>query len=297
MQRLLLVFAMMLVVPALADPGLERAPVDGGYLTYQERGDGEAVLMIHGALIADTFLPVMNDPTLADYRLIRYRRSGYADSAPLDVAPEAFLERAANDVVALLDHLDVERAHLVGHSSGAVIAMDLALRSPERVHSLVLLEPPMMDVPAAEALREVIGEAGSLFEAGDSAAAVDAFLRRLAQPDWHGIEEVVPGATEQAIADAETFFGVEALSIDAFEFDQDRADRLSMPVLYVLGSESSAVAGAKGYFEQGKALLLDMLPNAEAVTLDGVNHTLHIGYPERVLPVVAEFLEQHPIDY
>jgi pimeloyl-ACP methyl ester carboxylesterase len=297
MKSLLLVIAMMLLAPAQADPGLERAPVDGGYLTFQELGDGEAVLMIHGALIADTFIPVMDNPALADYRLIRYQRSGYADSASLDIAPEDFLEHAVNDAVALLDHLEVERAHLVGHSSGAVIAMALALQSSERVRSLVLLEPPMMDVPAAEALLQVIGEAGSHYEAGDSAAAVDAFLSRLAQPDWHGIDEAVPGATEQAIADAGTFFGIEAPGIGEFEFDQDRADRLTMPALYVLGSESSAIAGADGYFEQGKALLLDMLPNAQAVILEGVNHTLQIGYPERVVPVIARFIEQHPIEY
>ncbi len=295
MKRLILVLGMVLVATAQAGPGLERAPVADGYLVYQERGDGEAIVMIHGALISDTFIPVMDEPALSDHRLIRYQRSGYADSVPLDIAPEAFLDRTVADAMALLDHLDVERAHLVGHSSGAVIAMELALQAPERVHSLVLLEPPMMAVPAADQLMERIKYAGSHFEAGDAEAAVDAFLSRLARPEWREMEDVVPGSVDQAIGDAATFFALEVPGLAEFEFDRERASRITQPALYVLGSESSGVAGADGYFEQGKALLMDKLPNAESVTLDGVDHTLQILHPERVARVIAEFVSLHPI--
>jgi len=295
MKRLILVLGLVFGVTAQAGSGLERAPVDGGHLIYQERGDGEAIVMVHGALVADSYIPVMDQPALSDHRLVRYQRSGYADSATLDIAPEAFLERAVADAIGLLDHLDIERAHFVGHSSGAVIAMELALRAPARVHSLVLLEPPMMAVPAADQLMERIDYAGSHFEAGDAEAAVDAFLSRLARPEWREIEEVVPGGVDQAIGDADTFFALELPGLAEFEFDRERAARLTQPALYVLGSESSGMAGADGYFEQGKALLLDKLPNAESVTLDGVNHTLQMGYPERVAPVIAEFVTRHPI--
>ena len=53
-------------------------------LEYEERGDGEPVLLIHGALIATTFVPLMSEPALADrYRLIRYHRAGQILSKPM----------------------------------------------------------------------------------------------------------------------------------------------------------------------------------------------------------------------
>jgi pimeloyl-ACP methyl ester carboxylesterase len=297
MRCLLPFLVTILVAPVLASPGLERAPVNGDYLTYQQRGDGEAILTIHGALVADSFVPIMEAPALERFQLIRYRRSGYADSASLDIPPEAFLDRAVADAVALLDHLEVERAHVVGHSSGAVIAMELALRWPDRVHSLMLLEPPMSMVPAAEELFAIIGKAAAHHGQGDSAAGVDVFLTHLTRPEWQQLmDDRVPGAVDQAVADADTFFDLEVPGLGEFEFDAERAARLSMPILYVLGSESSAIAGAEGFFEQGKELLLNKLPNAESITLDGVDHSLQIGFPEKLAPVIAEFAARHPIE-
>ena len=70
----------------------------------------------------------------------------------------------------------------------------------------------------------------------------------------------VPGAVDQAIADADTFFDLEVPGLGEFEFDSERAARLSIPAIYVLGSESSAIAGADGFFEQSRDLLISKLP-------------------------------------
>lgn len=298
MQNLLPAWSLILVVAAQAGLPLERAPINGDFLTYQQRGEGEAILTIHGALVADAFLPILDQPALEGYRVIQYRRSGYSNSAALDLAPEEFLDRAASDAIALMDYLGIDRAHLVGHSSGAVIAMKVALREPDRVQSLVLLEPPISTGPAAETLFAHIGRAGSYHEAGDSAAAVDAFLSRLIRPEWQALMgDQVPGAVDQATEDAGTFFELEVPGLSEFIWDEKRAARLSMPALYVLGSESSSIAGADGFFEQGKTLLVSQLPNAESITLDGMDHSMQIGFPEQLAPIVAEFAARHPIEH
>lgn len=298
MKKLFPALTLILIAPVLASPPGERAPINGDSLAFQEGGEGEAILTIHGALVADAFVPILDQPALEGYQVIQYRRSGYSNSAAPDLAPEDFLDRAAADAIALLDHLDIDRAHLVGHSSGGIIAMEVALRAPERVQSLVLLEPPTATGPAAEALFAHVGRAGSYHEDGDSAAAVDAFLTRLTGPEWEElINERVPGAVDQAIADAGTFFDLELPGLSEFNLDEALGAQLPMPALYVLGSESSAIAGADGFFEQSKELLINKLPNAESITLDGMDHSMQLGFPERLAAVVAEFVARHPVEH
>ena len=65
--------------------------------------------------------------------------------------PVSFAEHAA-DAAALLDHLGIRRAHVAGHSTGAIIALQLAVDRPDLVHSLALLEPLQLFSPSAAAL-------------------------------------------------------------------------------------------------------------------------------------------------
>lgn len=92
---------------------MQCADIRGGKLEYEDRGDGEPVLLIHGALIAGSFLPLMDEPSLANYRLIRYHRRGYAGSTNVEGPPNTYIKQAAADAATLLQHLRVEQAHTV----------------------------------------------------------------------------------------------------------------------------------------------------------------------------------------
>ena len=127
---------------------MDRAPVDGGHVEYLLHGSGDPILFIHGAGIADAFVPLMNRPPLAGLQQIHYRRRGYGQSTAAGGPPESFMARAAADAAQLLAHLRVDGAHVVGHSSGALIALDLACNTPHAVRSLALLEPPLLGVPS-----------------------------------------------------------------------------------------------------------------------------------------------------
>jgi len=96
-------------------------------------------VLIHGALIADAFRPLLAEPALRDqYRVIHYHRRGYGGA---HTAAAVDLARQAADCRALLHHLGVRRVHVVGHSLGGTIALRLALDAPDLVHALALLEP------------------------------------------------------------------------------------------------------------------------------------------------------------
>jgi 3-oxoadipate enol-lactonase len=258
-------------------------------LEYESHGDGEPVLLIHGSQVARTFLPLAREPALARrHRVIRYHRRGFAGS---ERAPTPFgIEDQAADARALLARLGVERAHVVGHSYGAVTGLQLALDAPKLVHSLVLLEPPL---PTPELVADLVPQvlaAAAAYRTGDAAAAVDAFMRAVCGPDWlAATATVLPGAAEQAARDVATFFEVEVPALQGWAFDRERASRLAAPVLYVVGSDSAPI------FEAARRDFTAAVPRAESVVLPGLDHLLHVRDPARVADVVAGFLARHAL--
>ena len=89
--------------------------LEGIILAVDEAGSGEPVVLIHGALIADAFQPLLTEPALADsYRLITYRRRGYEGSS--SVSGSFSLQEQASDCAGLIRHLGLKRAHLVGQT-------------------------------------------------------------------------------------------------------------------------------------------------------------------------------------
>ena len=98
---------------------MERAPVNGAKVEYEVTGAGEAALLVHGAQLAEAMAPLVDTAALEGFELIRYHRRGHAGSS--HPAPPSIAEHA-DDAAALLDHLDHGHAHVIGHSSGAIVA-------------------------------------------------------------------------------------------------------------------------------------------------------------------------------
>jgi pimeloyl-ACP methyl ester carboxylesterase len=270
---------------------MERTEVNGVTLEYEVRGTGEPVLLIHGAHIADAYAPLLAEPALGSrYRLIAYHRRGFAGSSRAPT-PFSIAEQAA-DAAAVLRHLNVDQAHVVGHSSGGAIALQLALDAPAVVHSLVVLEPALLMVPSGEQFGAAVAPVVAAYEAGDKAAAVDGFLRTaLENPNYRStIDPVLPaGWFEQVMADADTFFQVELPSVGAWPFDEAAARRITQPVLAVLGAESGPL------FIEGHALVRRWIPQAESFVLPGATHTLQMQNPRGMAEALAGFFARHPL--
>src|SRR5215210_5948512 len=139
---------------------MQSVNVNGVDLEYEVTGAGEPVLLV-SSVLADGFLPLLAEPALTDrYRLIRYHKRGWLGST--HTPPPVSIADHAGDAAALLDHLGVPRAHIAGHSSGAAVAVQLALDNPTIVQSLVLLELSLLSVRSAAGR---LGKAGAAFEA------------------------------------------------------------------------------------------------------------------------------------
>jgi pimeloyl-ACP methyl ester carboxylesterase len=259
-------------------------------LEYQITGRGEPVLLIHGALIADAMLPLAREPILTgSYRLIRYRRRGHGGSDP--VSGTIAMGQGGQDARALLSHLDVERAHVIGHSGGGAIALDLALQAPSLVRSLALLEPALLPPAVLPQLLEEVTHVLEAHRAGDDRRAVDLWMHVVnCGDDWRSVVAgTVPGGAEQAEKDASTFFDAEFPAFPSWEFGPEQASRISQPILHLQGAESGPrMAASRAHF-------LSLFPRAEAVVLPGLNHAMQMGNSKRVAEALAPFLSRYPL--
>jgi pimeloyl-ACP methyl ester carboxylesterase len=135
---------------------MQHAKVNSIELQHEVVGSGEPMLLIHGAHIADALQPLVAEPALGRFQRIRYHRRGLGGSTyPVDAGPTSVAVQA-EDAVRLLDHLGVDRAHVVGYSWGGAIALELAAQDPTRVASLVLLEPAILATPAGAAFTRAV---------------------------------------------------------------------------------------------------------------------------------------------
>jgi pimeloyl-ACP methyl ester carboxylesterase len=259
-----------------------------GAVEYDTKGEGEAILFIHGAIVADSFMPLMDEPTMAGYRLIRYRRRGYGKSDP--PAGDPRIEEQAQDARDLLAHLNVTSAHVVAHSGGGPITIQLALDAPELVHSLVLLEAALQNAEWAAAFHDLITPLIEMHRAGESAKAVHLWMKSGGDPDWQRhIEANIPGARDTAVADAPGTFEYDLEAMRHWDFEAVGASRIRQPVLDIVGSRTAAAR------QPVTDMLHAAIPHAEMVTVQDSDHSLQMTKPAVVAQVIAEFLRRHPI--
>ncbi len=267
---------------------MQISDADGNRLEFESRGTGEPVLLIHGSVIADSYVPILAEPSLSGFRLVRYRRRGYGGSMH-SAAPVSIADQAA-DCAALMRHLGIERAHLVGHSYGGAIAMQLALDFPAAAHSLALLEPALLfKVAGADKLSERLLPMRVKYQSGDKAGALEHFMGEIEGPAWRNAVDAVPGAWQMAIADADNFFQVEGLALAQWGFSAADARRIRQPILAMVGADSVPP------FHQTHALALAWFPHAEPVEIPGATHMLMMVKPRAVAEAISAFLSRHPI--
>ncbi|MBA3262089.1 MAG: alpha/beta hydrolase [Thermoleophilaceae bacterium] len=281
---------------------MERARVNGVELEYEVAGSGEPVLLLHGGLLADENGPLLGQPALTDsYRVINYHRRGFAGSEHPD--GKAQIADQVADARALLDELGVERTHVVGHSLGGVIGLQLALDHPEMVHTLALLEPALMGAIAKslagpeaaaksqEDFRAGMAHVNEIFETGDRRGALQAFLETRAGGAFREVLDwlTTTGEFDQAVRDADTFLQVEMPAAYAWNFTPEDARRVEQPLLSVLGVQSPERA------QKVHEILRQWAPQAEELKLENAEHALPLMDPPGIAKSIAGWLAKHPM--
>lgn len=269
---------------------METATINGVELAYEEHGEGEPMLFLHGAIWADFLRPLAEQPTLAGFRRIRYHRRGYGDSS----GPAGGFDAQAADAVALLDHLEADSAHLVGHSEGAMTALVLGSAYPERVRSMALLEPlPPNSWMAASDFADLLEPFGSLiqalvgrYQAGDIEGAYDELFAPQGL-DWREAAEAAgPGVADQGVRDAATFVETELPAMAEWSFGPDEASAIDCPVLSWHAASGDRMTHAV------RAFLHELFPRCEDAR-EGADHFAPCTDPAAVAAPIAAFVSRH----
>jgi pimeloyl-ACP methyl ester carboxylesterase len=177
-----------------------------------------------------------------------------------DTAPYA-IGREIEDVVSVVEAFS-EPVHLLGHSYGAILALEAAV-STNKLRTLTLFEPPI----GWGGLTPLLTRIDVLLDEGDREAATALIMREIAGLPDDALAELrtVPEAWQPMVACAHTFTR-EARSVAAFSLDAARYTNLSVPTVLLAGAESPANFGI------GIGLVWEAIAGARLVTMPGVDH-------------------------
>jgi pimeloyl-ACP methyl ester carboxylesterase len=249
-------------------------------IAWERRGAGEPLVLVHGLGYARWGWEPVVDRLAERFEvvLLDNRGIGASDAPP---GPYTAAEMAG-DVLGVLDEAGIERAHVVGTSLGGMIAQELALAEPERVHKLVLVcttpgGPNAAPMPA-ETVR-LLAEAPSL----EPLVALRKFVENALAPG--ASDELVERILAHRIATAQPLAAWMAQAAAGASFDAwDRLPGLQAPTLVLHGSGDAVVDPANA------DLLASRIPGARVERFEGCGHLLFWEEPERFAEIVGEFL-------
>jgi pimeloyl-ACP methyl ester carboxylesterase len=270
-------------------------------LHYEDAGSGPPVVLIMG-LGADANAWMLQVPEFAHrHRTIVFDNRGVGRSAK---PPGPYtIRQLADDTARLMSGIGIDRAHVVGVSMGGMIAQELALNHPQRVGALVLACTYAAPGPEIEGIRassfvffgadasptaEVVSQLSGL----DPLAIFQHMLPVIFSDEFiaGGLLEIVP----QLTAGLAYGFSIEALLGQVHAcLTHDTTDRLHQirhPTLVLHGTADRLVS------PQHADALVDRIPGARFVGVEGGSHAVNLEMPEQFNAHVLEFLAAHPLD-
>ncbi len=116
------------------------AEVNGIKLYYEVYGEGEPLVLLHGGLMTIGEMSTLLDPLAKTHKVIAVELQGHGRTADSD--RPLTMETMGDDIAALLDHLSIPKADVIGLSLGAAVGLRTAIQHPERVRRLVVISSP-----------------------------------------------------------------------------------------------------------------------------------------------------------
>ncbi len=242
-----------------------------------EAGSGEPLVFVHGVgMNRAVWAPQIAYFVERGWRVIAYDMLGHGDSPlPPEKTELADLRRQLG---ALLDELGIERAHLVGHSMGSLVAIDFALAAPERVHDGTLFRSP--------AQRSAVQYRARRLAEGSAHATLEETLDRWFGPEQRARQPECIAAVRQLLdavdpAGYARVYGCFASADDAFT---GRLPELAVPALFITGEHDPNSTP-----EMSSRMAAES-PLGELAVVPGERHMMAYVEPDSVNPLIERFL-------
>lgn len=214
---------------------------NGLSFAYVEEGSGAPVVLVHGSVSDYREWSKQMAPLARHYRVIAYSRRYHWPNLPATKDADASVEHQADDLAAIIQAMGIAPAHLVGHSFGGAVVLNLALRHPELVRTLVLAEPAVSGVLADTPENDVVSKESQAIRAEMKDAFASGSSERIARTY---AAHVAPGEFEKAAPEARQML---LANVTAFQLDYtsrrprftcEDAGQVAVPVLVLSGDRS-----------------------------------------------------------
>lgn len=252
----------------------------GVALAVDDRGDGPAVVLVHGTAASGTAWRETVAALGRGVRTVVYDRRAYGASGAPEPYTGTTVGEQADDLAELLGAVGAAPAVLAGHGLGAMIALDVAIRFPDLVKGAVLIEPPVLWLSPRGP--EAVGDLRDAIEQGardgGPGGAVEAYLVHVAGPDAMELYGVERAAAARGDARA---FAADLVAGPSWTARRRDLRAVAAPVALVTGRRSSPV------WHEVSLALAELMPSAELIELD-TGHLAMLEQPETVAVQVRE---------
>jgi flavin reductase (DIM6/NTAB) family NADH-FMN oxidoreductase RutF/pimeloyl-ACP methyl ester carboxylesterase len=256
------------------------APDGTGFI---RAGSGTPVLFIHGVGMNATIWQPQIERMAGRFDVIAIDMLGHGQS-PL---PPQHSELAdyADQAIRLLDHLGLDKVSVVGHSMGALVVQELALRAPQRVRRIISLNAVFRRPPElAEAVRQ---RAVALNGRGDTAGTAQTIARWFGDPVPAELEAAAQKtASALSAVDPEGYARTYRLFARADGNHADRLPTLVVPALFMTGSEDRNSSPAMS------AAMARLAPHGRCTVLAGERHMMAVAAPDLTTRHIVDFLAE-----
>jgi len=267
--------------------------VNGVQLFYELHGTGgNPLVLVHGSWVSHRSWDLIVPGLAESFRVLTYDRRGHSESQR-PTAQGSVREDVA-DLAALIEHLGLGPAWIVGNSFGASITLRLAGERPELFKGLIAHEPPLFslltDDPAmTPMLKEIENRIGAVVEritSGDHAGAAEQFVETVAlgPNTWAQL----PRETQQTFIENALTFLDEAQDPEQLAFNPEWIKEFSPPSLLTTGDQSPPT------FAPVIAKLAGELPNAETMVFPDAGHIPHATHPDAYVEAIKTFVHNNP---
>jgi pimeloyl-ACP methyl ester carboxylesterase len=245
------------------------ADVNGVHMYYEVYGEGSPLVLLHGGMMTIDLNFATLIPTLARrHTVIGVEMQGHGRTA--DTGRELTPTALASDVVGLLDHLGIDRAHVLGHSMGGAVALELAVSHPHRVLSVVPISISVRPDGMHEELVDPSKHATStrMPTPQDFADMSEAYKRLSPHPDHF-----------------DEFLGaLSASNADLQGWSDEQLAGITAPTLLMLGDHDFTTV------DHG-AVMLRLIPGSQLAVLPGTTHMTITRRADLLVPLLAAFLD------